>query len=309
MNSSIEQNTLANNEFINFNNINSVLSQYVFSSPVSAYGALSPIGSTMTLALGIDSSGNSYGEYFDLNYNPHGYVYSNSKFYTFNEPSAPYVSGYGTTVNTNFDGSTDIVAGNYQDRLGISHGYFYSPTSGYVSINHPQASYGTYINTSQNNNILSGFYVGSDAKTHGFVYVALLGYFSLDAPSGVNGSGVMGISSDGRITGFYYDSSNQKHGYSWINNQFSSLNEPVGAVNVVPESINKFGEIVGAYQDANKVWHGFATSTVTGNTATFDYPSGSLTSLTGINDSHDVIGVATTATGSNVSFLTHLTLV
>lgn len=68
---------------------------------------------------------------------------------------------------------------------------------------------------------------------------------------------------------------------------FSNIDVP-GAVFTFPYGINSLGEIVGRYDDANGLEHGFLLSH--GQFTTFDFPGAPYTDLNGINPAGEIVG-------------------
>lgn len=124
---------------------------------------------------------------------------------------------------------------------------------------------------------------------YGLTYTALKSYGSFVAP-GPKMTWFTAINNLGNVVGYYQDwgcdgpQCNQR-GLLLSNGSFSTLQFPA-SMNTTATSINSNGEIAGNYEDAVG-WHGFTWSK--GVYRAFSKVSGA--TLTGINDSQDVVGV------------------
>ncbi len=103
---------------------------------------------------------------------------------------------------------------------------------------------------------------------------------------------VYGINDSGKMVGGYnnttIESYTADHGLELKKNSFSTIDYP-GAVQSEPIGINKKGQIVGAFLDANGNYHGYELDK--GKYTELDYPGANFTVALGINSSGEIVGV------------------
>lgn len=127
---------------------------------------------------------------------------------------------------------------------------------------------------------------------------------SFDVPAAVNGTQPASINDLGEVTGVYFDTNGNQHGYlRKAGGEIVTFDAPnVGygtqaglpyGLGTIPTGINKEGDIVGYYTDANGAYHGFVRS-ARGKFRVIDDPSSSsspsATFAQAINDWGVVVG-------------------
>jgi probable HAF family extracellular repeat protein/ELWxxDGT repeat protein len=250
-----------------------------------------PLGTTGTVANGINASGEIVGYYVDSNGTGIGFLYSGG-IYTndlMNPVSSVFIP-YG--INT----SGQIVGFYYEnvypnDIAGLSgwldNGSTWTRLGG--------APYG--INAS--GQIVGRYdeYTLNGRVSHGFLYSGGT-YATLDDPSAslANGGTIPhGINDLGQIVGFYIDTNGGQHSFLYSGGNYTLLNDPLATNGLTfAYGINDAGQIVGDYQDATGD-HGFLYSG--GVYTTFNVPLARDTRPFGINNTGQIVGTYTDGTG------------
>jgi hypothetical protein len=111
-----------------------------------------------------------------------------------------------------------VIAGYYQDRSYVGHGFLRAPGGTFTTFDVPGAGTGPFQGT-------------------GFVEDA--------------------INPAGAIAGTYIDASGTAHGFLRAANGTITTFDPTGSVNTYPSSVNPAGVIAGSYLDASGASHGF----------------------------------------------------
>src|SRR5438552_3540488 len=108
--------------------------------------------------------------------------------------------------------------------------------------------------------------------------------------TGIPGDGLNGINKWGTIVGLGVVNNSVYHGFKrWNTGTTHTLDFP-GASFTTPLGINDNGTVVGAYDGADGLTHGFIFNN--GQWATLDYPQASYTALVGITNAGKIIGNA-----------------
>lgn len=227
-------------------------------------------GSWNTKCLGINKHGQIVGTYNFLQGGPQGFLLDEGVFTTINFPGAntPY-SPYNTNAQgINQHGQIVGTAGFYSSGGAAGAGYgrgFLYDKHGFTPIYYPNAAIdigGTEV-TGIND---SGKIVGNAiavTKENVYIYTGpgfLLdkGEFSIiDFPNDENtgNTWVQGISKSGHIVG-YYAYYGGLHGFMLYDGVYSTIDYPGSKVTII-NGVNKYGEIVGMYQDDTGQEHGF----------------------------------------------------
>lgn len=113
---------------------------------------------------------------------------------------------------------------------------------------------------------------------------------------------VIGINKYGDTAGFWVDGNGANHGFVEWNGVFTSVDNPRGSKAAPPVTqllgINNSGIAVGFYNDAAGSSHPFKYNQATGKFTSIKLPNATSAQATGINSRGDVVGMATSATGS-----------
>jgi probable HAF family extracellular repeat protein len=143
---------------------------------------------------------------------------------------------------------------------------------------------------------------------------------TINAPLGPNIVNAQGINNNGQVVGFYVGNDGQDHGFQF---QLSSANNGVGTGTAIADptippvagepgatfvfsqilGINDHGIAVGYYGDSTTSQHGFIYNTNTGTYTFLDDPNEGfnngveVTQITGINNSGEITGFYTDASG------------
>ena len=232
--------------------------------------------SGLTLANGVNDSGQVAGETINSFGVFHGFLYSGGIYTTLN------VTGATSTVANGINDSGNVV-GSYGDGSG-NHGFLYSGGT-YLTLNDPLATNGTNANGINAAGEIVGAYKDASG-THGFVYSGGV-YTTLDDPlaSGAN-TQANGINDLGQIVGTYSNATGS-HGFLYSNGTYTTVDDPAGTNGNFIQGINDASQIVGYYSDSIG-FHGFLDS---GNNFTgLDDPSGISTAANGIANTGAIVG-------------------
>ena len=99
------------------------------------------------------------------------------------------------------------------------------------------------------------------------------------------------INSTGQIAGTYVNNGGS-HGFLLSGGTYSTLDDPLATNGTFAQGINASGQIVGYYQDAAAIMHGFLYNPNGGTFTTLDDPSGTAatTTASGINATGQIVG-------------------
>ncbi len=238
---------------------------------------------TMTMAFGEVQPGVIMGWFRDANWKPHSYLrYSNGQFVTIDVPGGAGI----TAVNgANIWGA---ISGVYTDGNMVRHGLLRTLDGRFILIDvkaaGPSAGQGTWA---PNINVLgqiAGVYADAANVEHAFIRSPSGWITTFDAP-GAGTAAYQGTATNrwslnarGEFSGFYIDASGVWHGFlRFPDGQITTFDDPLAGNDgstgqgTEPEAINNLGTIVGLYQDANNVLHGFLR-TRDGTFTNFDDP-------------------------------------
>src|SRR5579871_5017426 len=234
------------------------------------------------------------------------------KFITVDDPHAGSMGDYTTAIN-----DAGIITGNYQDSLGVSHGFDYTGKltkinpSKFTTIDEPNAgSGGTTLAGINNHDWIVGGYYDLSGQRHGFIYTGKLTKINpskcvtINDPNASflggahnNGTYVHGINNHGTIVGYYVDATGKDHGFIYSGNlahidesKFKTIDDPkAGVKGTLAYGINDSGVVVGVYFDVNGVMNGFIEKG--GHFKTVNDPNGFLrTSTDGLNNHNEIVG-------------------
>jgi probable HAF family extracellular repeat protein len=130
-------------------------------------------------------------------------------------------------------------------------------------------------------------------------------YATVDFPGSAN-TAVYAVNDLGQFVGAEKDTSGAHHAIFDNGSQLLLL-DPSGTVGTAQQSwalsINRHGDIAGAYLDATGESHGYLYHGADGTVTTIDYPGGNNTQAYGVNDKGHLIGVYNDADGNPHTFL------
>jgi probable HAF family extracellular repeat protein len=273
----------------------------VFSMPLAlaqgTYAQIDYPGTTVyTQCWGINAAGGISGTYWDASYNSHGFLLSGGAYTTIDYPGAR---------NTFLTGINDMgrVVG-YTDESGVYAGFVYDiQTRAFADINYPSA-YDTLPSSINNAGGIAGDFYFYGAPSQGFV-LAGSAYSEVTWP-GSTATNVWGISSSGSLAGVAYGKNYSYFSFSLVKGQYRRVAIPnapgaavyginqagsaivgsfsaglgflyqggvlqtlqfPGAGETVATGVNGAGEVVGYFQNADSIRHGFTwTPTAGGET-------------------------------------------
>jgi uncharacterized membrane protein len=168
----------------------------------------------------------------------------------------------------------------------------------FTVIDFPGASYTKANGISPSGNIIGDYAatLTGSGPHHGFVLSRDGVFTTIDYP-GATSTFAWGVNSHGDIVGTYTFADNVSHIFVMSANQFSANGQFI-AIDDLPAALSTVliaihaihgGEIVGTYQSADKVGHGFVMSD--GQVTTVDGPGGpTFTDVTGIDSRGEIVG-------------------
>ena len=243
------------------------------------------LGSGVGSGVGINDAGQVAGSYLDANSVYHGFVDTNGKIVTIDDPGAIPVPDGGTNV-TGINNSGQIVGYYNQSSQPIESGFLYSNET-FRDIQYGGAL-GTYPEAISNSGNFAGFYIDQELQIRGFLGSVEGGLIPFDnglfpdrykGIAGINAYnafiGGFAVASDPSAFNYLFDA-----GLTRIN-----IPSPDGTV----DGINDKGQIVGRYFDeSGSGLHGFIDTN--GTFTTLDVPGSAGTEATGINNLGQIVG-------------------
>jgi len=263
-----------------------------------------------TVASAINKSGAIVG-YYTTGGVDHGFLYSGSGYTDVFYPGSGLTEALG--INDN-----GVVVGFYMDGPSVTqpnfHGFTWSATGGYKSVDVSGATSGTFVQAINNNGVLAGYFSDS-AGSHGFTMNGST-VTKLDAPLTTGTpyfTQAWGINTGGSVSGNYADANGMMHGFLYSGGKYTSFDAPTtvgtpapGGTYTVGRGLNTNCVVVGAYADTT----GNANGLVRQGTSysVDDDPSGAASETDGINDSGQVVGLFTDALGNGHGFLSSVSV-
>lgn len=250
-------------------------------------------GTASTFASSITNAGKIAGSYVDTQGVTHGYVTGNQGgFATIDFPMATATFGGG--LNNRGD-----LVGSYTDAGGNTHGFLLQDEN-FTTIDFPGATFTDSFAINDEGQIV-GIYLSADGGVHGFLLDQ--GQFTSIDQNPANFTPplteVFGINNRGQIVGFSLDLI-ALVGLLEQSDSFQALFVP-GQVNMIIESLNDAGDMVGTYNDINGLSDGFVGQGEQFRTVAF--PDGNNTIPVWIDAAGDIVGQYADAAGNFHSFL------
>jgi len=206
-------------------------------------------------------------------------------FTTFDPPGSTSTNQLGGGIN-----DAGWIVGSYDDVNGITHGYLLRDGKYTQPLDFPDAIL-TRVNGINDLGQIVGHYRDAGDIQHGFL-LSDGKYWTIDFPGAENGTVARGINASGLIVGGYDLAPGMifSHGFlRMVDGTYETIDFP-GAVFSQAQDINDPGDIVGRYDDADGIRHGYLLRREGGYT-TLDHPdSSTLTAAFGINDFGQIVG-------------------
>ncbi len=246
-------------------------------------------GATLTIAYGINKSGQIVGTYTDTSGTTHGFLLSDNSFQTIDYPG-------GTLSVASGINDSGIIVGQFNDTTGRGHGFAYFNNQ-YKRL----PDFGNVFDTApvsvSDNQVGVGF-TNDQAGLHwnGFEFVQRK-YLTLDYP-GANFTVATGISSNGaHIVGTYNLSYPTGMSLGFMDNggNFTNLEFP-GSTGTQAFGVNDASHVVGNYfLSGSQHSHGFIESS--GKFTNIDFPGATQTTPYNLDDLDNVVGAYVDSTG------------
>jgi probable HAF family extracellular repeat protein len=238
-------------------------------------------GARRTQPFGINNLGQIVGEYVDQNGRSHGFLWNNGVFTTIDAP------GGTSTIAIDINDSGQIVGVAFTDYIvdGLGPAFLRDANGVFTRINIP-GGLGVIPYGINNSGQIVGDYSTAARVGHGFLLDNGV-VTNIDVPDATGFTVVYDINDGGQLAGAYDLAG---HGYlkDTIGN-FTTIDHPKAiGLTGEPIGINNLGQIVGAYTDANGIFHGFLRDE-RGFTK-IDFPGAMLTQPYKINDQGQVVG-------------------
>jgi probable HAF family extracellular repeat protein len=211
-------------------------------------------------------------------------------FTTIDVPGARDTKLWG--INSNGD-----VVGSYTDDVSPFHGFLQTSDGSIQTIDvpFPEAIW-TAARAINDNGDIVGLYGLADGNQRGWLLHD--GAFTVIAVPGATSTfGAVGINNLGTIVGSYNVGA-VSHGFVLTGTCFTTIDVP-DAVQTFVRGINDAGDLVGRYDTADHILHGFL-QTADGRFQTLDFPTATIETVAGaINARGEIVGRTTTATGTH----------
>ncbi len=260
-------------------------------------------GAVSTEATGINPRGDIVGYYDSADGIRHGYLLSRGTFSSTDVPGA--IRTFPFAVNPRGD-----IVGSYNSADGRTHGFLLSGGE-FTSIDVPGATFTQATGINPRGDIVGRYVTGGE--THGFLRDRDGDFTSIDVPDATF-TWAFGINPGGDIAGEYCSADDQAHGFLLSGGEFTSIDVP-GAIGApgcrdapppqhrgtVGCGINPRGDIVGRYNSADGMNHGFLLSG--GEFTSIDIPGATFTTAIGINPRGDIVGRYDDADGVTHGYL------
>lgn len=246
-----------------------------------------------------------------------------------NDPFSPPDTWINTSAPGTYAAAIDAmgaVTGYYVDANYVARGFLRAPDGKFTSFEAPYAGsepgqgQGTFATNMNLQGTIAGYYVDANNGSHGFVRTRDGAITEFDVPGAI-GNTWLGwaqcISATGAVAGTYFDSAGQSYGFVRDpgGKAFSTFEyiDPDQNQDLIAWSgqgtniwgINAAGTTVGAFVDANNVYHGLVR-TSDGKITVFDAPraaTGAHTVSEAINEEGAVVGFYNDANGVHHGFL------
>lgn len=229
-----------------------------------------PISGSVPLGVTANTEGEIAGEFVDPNGVLHGFIRSTSgKFTVFEFPAAYETSFFAPNLIGLNAGET--ILGSYYDSNFVAHGFLRTPDGTMTSFDAPNvAAYSFFGGTNpasiNDSGTVAGFYSDLNGSLRAFLLASNGTFTIFDTPQPGGFGGGAAINASGAFAGnvgqIVCNSQNICTGVpaSFLraaNGTISVLSDPEGVQGTAAMGINPSGTIIGSYNDANGVTHGF----------------------------------------------------
>jgi hypothetical protein len=237
------------------------------------------------ISSGINDKGDIAGYFFDAAGDLRGFVrFHKGRF------SAPIIApnDTGVTYATDINNTPTVCGESYNSVHNAYHGYLLT-NQAFTSFDIEGARSTTVAGINVNGDFVGGF--GPDAETTE-AYIDIDGEItSFSIPGASSFTTGTAISGSGMVVGNYILTADSSlHGF--FRNATGDLNYPVdfpGSILTSLRGINDRGLVVGGYEDADSVMHGFVLKPPA-TFLSFSYPGATFTTLGGVNNRGFVCG-------------------
>ena len=244
-----------------------------------------------TLPLSINLSGDSAGEFIDVNGGVHSFVRrADGDLTEFDAPTCLF------TLAIAINGSGQI-AGQCAAKIQGVRGFVRQPNGRFVHFDVP-GSVSTLPSAINDGGEVAGVYYNLTGPSHGFLRDAGGNFSTFDPPNAGTGPGqgttVRAVNANGEIVGYYLDTNSVYHGFIRDESgNVTSFDAPGAGIQpnrgTFASSLNSMGAVTGWFADDNLVIHGFVRD-VAGNVTPFDMSGTTVTEANYINDSGVIVG-------------------
>jgi probable HAF family extracellular repeat protein len=287
------------------------------------------INANQTYADGINNSGQVAG-WFGNPANYQGFVYDGSTYTSLNVSSS-INSGWSTMAYATGINNNGLITGNYFNVAGGTSGFIDNGNT-FTSINDPYAMYPqTYSMGINDHGVVAGYFYdnsssqvisagqnGPNSGYNGFIYDGAT-FTTIDDPHATTGSWATGINNNGEVVGYFGDA-NGGHGFVYnlqtialygLNGSiygymyaptYTTLDDPNATAGTVATGINNNGDVTGYFINATGT-HGFFYNGSSYTTIDDPNATAGTTKAIVINDSGQIVGQYTDASGNTQSFI------
>ena len=316
----------------------SILALFATGASAASIELIDVPGATFTAPTAVDSQGNVFGYWFDLDFLAHGFVRTpGGHIQTFNAPGLINVATSGADprgdlaghyeIHSHWNGFVRTYKGNtrvFESRKGntfleavderhgvVGHHYnnghihgFWARWNGKMKTIDAPGATDTYLTALTSDGTIAGtFNTGSQVAPMGAGFIRhpdrSVTTFSVgDAPW----TSVTGMNDAGTIVGHYTGSDSIGHCFVRAADGTITSFDPEGSTSARPAAINATGAVTGSYDDTPSTRRGFVRA-ADGGMESFAVPDAVWTLPRAINDSGVVAGEWTTSTGARHGFV------
>jgi hypothetical protein len=157
-----------------------------------------------TVIHGINDIGDLVGRCFDAAGKELGWLWRHDGiFRVFDDPAHASSDAW-------MPSNTGAVVGDYRDGSLFVHGFTWSETEGFITLDYPNSQTG--VRDMNERGDITGIYAEASGRLHGFLLRD--GVFeTIDYPGSANGGGTLVINNRGLMVGGFIDSSGKEHGF------------------------------------------------------------------------------------------------
>jgi hypothetical protein len=232
-----------------------------------------------------DDDGTVLGQWYDQEFNEHGFIYKDGTYTSIDYPGAQ--STFPSAITP-----AGLVVGGYLDSNYAEHGFEYSVTAKgkavYTAINVPGGN-NTIMSAAAPGGKLFGTTQGAGNATELFSYVqktfTILLSTNTPIPTSASGNGIVA----GYFAGSTYPSPTTA--FTYAGGITTTLPVPSGQVSTIAYGVNNAGTVVGETVNSSYVDGGFVYSS-NGTMTALNPPGAASSYLTAINNKGTITGIA-----------------